>query len=716
MKLILCLLLAIVAFLPVSRSVNAQAAEDALPLRLTDANLHDAALERGEDGTYTVRTTGPDPYVFTEPFAVSADDARRNRHVLAFEYFSTTGTDHVQVFLDPPVSEARSVKGPGLSNSQGWSRYALDLTPALNGATGNLRALRIDLGSGAGKVVQIRSLQLRSRTKEEAERVARRAAQRASEARREVRLRNYLSRTYPCAVTRVAVDAQHVRVEGEVAGNRARVGLFLAEAPLYLDVTEVTRFPTVTPIRADAAGRFSATLDRYRQKHDRLLSRWAVVRVKATGGGYELLSHARYPDEVSPQGNLPEEKPRNKKGLGGFTLGYPQSDLDDLGISAATVNVVLNGLLSTTPGEERTPFSYGWRTWYANDRQVEQMDRTMLAAAQRHIVVSAIVLIGHAGNSPFGRLLAHPDADPAGIFIMPNVSGEEGMEAYAAALDFLAQRYSRPDGRYGRIHHWILHNEVNAGWVWTNAGEKTPLAYTDLYQRSLRMAHLIARQYDAHAQAFISLEHHWKAPPSDPRIYAGRELLDLLLDFSRAEGDFPWAIAFHPYPQNLFDPRVWRDDQVAFTFDTPKITFKNLEVLDAWVRQPRTFYGDTRGRRVPRTVHLTEQGLNSRDYSEASLRDQAAGMAYAWNKYRDLDSIAVFHYHNWVDNRGEGGLRIGLRRFPDDKDDPLGKKPIWFVYQALGTARENEVTAPYKSVVGVTDWAEVRHATGVPTR
>jgi hypothetical protein len=130
---------------------------------------------------------------------------------------------------------------------------------------------------------------------------------------------------------------------------------------------------------------------------------------------------------------------------------------------------------------------------------------------------------------------------------------------------------------------------VNAGWVWTNAGEKTALRYTDLYHRSMRTAHLIARQYNPHARVFISLEHHWTMKPT-PKFYAGRELLDFLLEFSRTDGNFEWAIAYHPYPENLRDPRVWEDTEVDFTFDTPKITFKNIEVLDAWVKQPRTFY------------------------------------------------------------------------------------------------------------------------------
>ena len=243
---------------------------------------------------------------------------------------------------------------------------------------------------------------------------------------------------------------------------------------------------------------------------------------------------------------------------------------------------------------------------------------------------------------------------------------------------------------------------MNAGWVWTNAGEKTPLLYMDLYHKSMRAAQLIARQYNAHSQAFISLEHHWLSPNS--RIYAGRELMELLCDFSHAEGDFDWALAFHPYPQNLFKPRVWEDNEVKFSFDTPKITFKNLEVLDAWMKQPRVLF---QGKKL-RSIHLTEQGLNSPDYSEKSLQDQAAGMAYAWNKFKNLDSIEAFDYHNWVDNRGEGGLRIGLRKFPDEPGDPHGKKPIWFVYQALGTANEGAATAFAKAIVGVKYWDVVR--------
>jgi len=212
--------------------------------------------------------------------------------------------------------------------------------------------------------------------------------------------------------------------------------------------------------------------------------------------------------------------------------------------------------------------------------------------AQHRCIVPTIVLIGQPGNSPvddFSRLLAHPGAHPSGSFTMPDVASEAGLTACAAALDFLAARYSRPDNRNGRIRHWIMHNEVNAGWIWTNAGEKTALLYIYLYHKSMRPVYLIARQYNSHSRVFMSLEHYWQAVPAS-QIYSGRELLELLADYSHAEDDFDWSMALHPYPQDLFEPRVWEDDQVDFTHETPKITFKNLEVLDSWLKQPQLRY------------------------------------------------------------------------------------------------------------------------------
>jgi hypothetical protein len=218
----------------------------------------------------------------------------------------------------------------------------------------------------------------------------------------------------------------------------------------------------------------------------------------------------------------------------------------------------------------------------------------------------------------------------------------------------------------------------------------------------MRLSHLIARQYDSHAKAYVSLTHYWTWT-ANFRYMPGRDVLKHLLAFSRVEGDFEWGIAHHPYPESLREPKTWQDKKATFAFDSPLITFKNIEVLDAWVKLPAHRY---QGRQV-RSVHLTEQGPNSRDYSATALAEQAASMAYVWQKIRALDAIEGFQFHNWIDNRKEGGLRIGLRRFADDPDEPLGAKPVWHVYRALDTPDEAAACAFALPIVGVKQWSDV---------
>ena len=209
---------------------------------------------------------------------------------------------------------------------------------------------------------------------------------------------------------------------------------------------------------------------------------------------------------------------------------------------------------------------------------------------------------------------------------------------------------------------------------------------------------------------FISLDHCWTAAP-DPRSYAARDLLDLLVDFSQREGDFPWAIAFHPYPQDIFNPRTWEDSQAIFDFKTPYVTFRNIEVLDAWCRQPRVAF---RGKEPREIRSLASRGSIPATTAKARFADQAAGLAYAWKKIEPLTAITAFQYHLWADERSEGGLRLGLRKFAHDPQDPLGKKPAWRLYQAIGTDAWGEASRFAMPIIGITEWSEIQHHDAIP--
>jgi hypothetical protein len=514
-------------------------------------------------------------------------------------------------------------------------------------------------------------------------------------------IEEYLDARHPASIDRIDVHADTISLAGN-AGH-PRDGLHLAEIPMEYRHNDPQRFEFTTPLETAADGSFTLTLPRLRDRgglpYDRLVSRWQLVRKSET----ETHPHsaARYASHITSRTpGLPPAAPASKKGLGGWNHGRIPGELEALGISAVTVNMLVHSLISLQPGPDTLACHWQGRTYHVKQAPLARFDQTFREAAAHQAMVSVILLIANPArdNNPVARILGHPDADPEGIYAMPHLTDTESLSLYGALLNFMAERWSRPDSEFGRVHHWIVHNEVDAGWEWTNAGQKSAPEYMDLYHRSLRLTDLIARQYDPHSRAFISLTHHW-AHPGQPRWYGSKPLLDLLVRFCRAEGDFPWALAHHPYPQDLFNPRTWEDTQATLSFDTPKITPRNLEVLDAYMKRPELLHqGEVR------PVHLSENGFNSKDYSEKELTDQAAAMAMAWKKIAPLTSIHIWHYHNWIDNRHEGGLRIGLRKFPDDADDPLGPKPIWHLYQALATPAEDQACQPYLQNLGIDSW------------
>lgn len=141
-------------------------------------------------------------------------------------------------------------------------------------------------------------------------------------------------------------------------------------------------------------------------------------------------------------------------------------------------------------------------------------------------MVSAILLVPvnrGAAEGSWLDLVAHPENEYSAAFSMPNMLSKEAVEAYAATMNFLCERYSTE--QYGRIHHWIIHNEIQAGFYWTNAGRRNLETYMNLYERSMRLVQTIARQYDPNAKSLISLDHGWTDQGSD-RSYQGVKLLE----------------------------------------------------------------------------------------------------------------------------------------------------------------------------------------------
>ena len=646
-------------------------------------------LTRLANDEYALKLSGDDPFIYTVPLSGNLDPALK---VLELEYKLESPVDVFQVFfsLNGGISEKTSRKYGSLPATDRYKLFRADISDLRDGGWGKAGDfLRFDPGQVGKGTMHVRNFVIREMTEEERQHGIETEEERD---KREIaeRMAAYLKTTYPSSVTSVTVTADKVTVEGRCGGEGEYL---LADITPWQDVTEMETFPYVTAL---TGGSFTVTLDRIvpgREDidYDRVFSKWAVVRV--TDGAQVLDSHARYADEVAPRQTAVLQPLRHKKGVAGHTGTEYYQDLDSLGVASTTMNVDLSKIIAREGGSN---FTYGGVTYTfgsATGGGRSTLDKVTRQAALRDVIVAAILL------TPTGSTYTDPE-NTGGYYTMPNLTTARAFNQYAAALEHLASRYWESNSTPGSIHHWIMHNEVDQGLIWTNMGNQPMMRYLDRYIKSMRVCYNIVRQYDQEASVLGSYTHDWT---SEGGSYSPKEMLERTVDWSEAEGDFRWGVAYHPYPQDLSRPDFWiRDKEATDSDDAPFVTFRNPQVIDRWIRQPRNLYKGS----VKRILFFSENGTSSPSYGESDLALQAAGACLAWKKLKDLEGVDGIQWHSWTDNATEAGqgLRLGLHAMAADGMTLYERKPVWYVWRAAGTDQEDAVFAPYLDIIGISSW------------
>ncbi len=462
-----------------------------------------------------------------------------------------------------------------------------------------------------------------------------------------------------------------------------------------LSAEEVSPIATLTPAREENA----LVLDRYACGRDGLPLSYAVQIDD------ELCEGIQYVDTIEDAlRDFPYPVTDTKKGL---QIVDP-ADAAILGARHSAINVNEGDFLMPAPEEGNTiEFEHDGRLFYFRKSHVERMDRDFKSLTDIGCVITFILL-----NSPHWWCAIHPDfwhdvlmhpaytgkgsdkaatdgsSEGTGLISMFNLVTEEGLAHYRAFVAFLADRYTREDKAYGRVVGMIVGNEVDAGYIWCNAGEMSLEAYTREYLNALRVTWQTAADIYAHTRVYISLDHFWNSSvdANQPlRYYHVRHMLVTLNDIARAEGQLPWHIAYHPYPEDLRFPDFWNDKLATPDDDAPIVTFKNLEVLARFTYREEFLYKGER-----RRIILSEQGFNSH-WTEESEILQATAYGRAYRKIMEIPEIDSFILHAHHDNKGEFGLNLGLwRRYPD-RQEMQAPKPIYYVFKAIDQKDERGV-------------------------
>jgi len=512
--------------------------------------------------------------------------------------------------------------------------------------------------------------------------------------------------TIDSGVTSVAARDEAVVVTGSAsAATEVEVYALSTE----VDPDEWSSYDPVATVTASDDGSFTATLPRAPENTDLYYAKFLAVVDGEVVGTYRYVDDV----EVTPLSTFSYPQALSKKGL----QVQMTDDAEELGTQHAAINMQMDELMQVEDeGEENTiTFVSNGQEFYFDRAAVEAKDRQIKPLSENGQLVNLILLVykNSLPNSA-ASVLIHPDADlSAGTVFGFNTKTAEGVAYYTAAVEFLTQRYTRSDERYGRAVGFIVGNEVDAQWTWSNMGDKPLSEFLLYYERALRITSLAAKAAYSEARVYTSLTHCWTIvcgsnpdPENPTRYYEVRDVIDGLNDLAKGHGNYGWYLAHHPYPEDLFDPAFWNDTTATRDLSTtPRITLKNIDLLPQYLnREDLLFKGE------PRRVILSEQGCNTPNATLRGERLQAACYALAYYKVRFLDSVDNFILHRHVDHQEEGGLRLGLWSWDKERPEPSSPgqhKAIYDVFKYIDTERSLEVTEPLLKVIGINSWSEL---------
>ncbi|MDZ4404720.1 DUF5722 domain-containing protein [Prosthecobacter sp.] len=394
---------------------------------------------------------------------------------------------------------------------------------------------------------------------------------------------------------------------------------------------------------------------------------------------------------ASAQNTDPFPNPPNVKGI----QVQMTDDALALGIHHATINVNITALYSPQSKPEAGEF-----VW--NQGYLASLDRQIKPLSDAGIIVYLIIIAYPSKNPAIDAVVLHPGHRQDYKFTVGAVNTANRF--FPAVIGMLAERWSSAHPEHGRVWGWIIGNEANSHFLWNNLGLAPLETAVSEYEKAVRLAHEAIRRHSQQARVYLSFDHHWSIGMhnvSPQEATPGRDFLDTFARLARERGDFDWNVAWHPYPEDLGNPRAWADKNVTHADDTIKVTFKNLDVLPKHLEKSELLY---QGK--PRRIILSEQGFHTLLTPDGE-KLQAAAYAYAWEKIQPMPTVDAFIYHRHVDHAHEGGLRLGLwRNAPNSVADPHSKKLIYELFKKAGTPEWRTAADTLLPVTGLKAWNE----------
>lgn len=408
-----------------------------------------------------------------------------------------------------------------------------------------------------------------------------------------------------------------------------------------------------------------------------------------------------YVTETKMEPTGPSHTPKSLKGVTSCKIS--DKDAEYLGIGQVLPECNMVEVMTLDPTEDVICHVYNGKNYYFRRAVLESVETEMIRLKKLGIsgvmrYISSSYIADEKADPGLLSALEHPSYDrdfPSGYVNAFNLRTEEGFDYYCACTDFILSRYAATQD-YGIYTGFEMGNEVSSQYIWQNAGEMECSEFIHEYTEVMRIAWLLARKYSDSFRIYASFDQLFagRYEPNPRRFYGLKECTTHIQANCDRDGDFPWNVTFHPYPENLSYPDFWNDRAPNWSFETGRVTFKNVEVMTAWMGQEQFLY-----KGEPRHLLMPEQGFNSRPEDPYTLKQGMYGYYLAYKKISRMPNVDGFYHHSYMDNLWEFGLNLGLV-YNDGQDHPAGHKPICQVFRDMGTPNEDRWHDEARSYIG----------------
>ena len=486
----------------------------------------------------------------------------------------------------------------------------------------------------------------------------------------------------------VSVTGSQISIKVDRVGTKGTATLYRVAADAYLAGDTLTGKSAQTNAEGTVVGEYSCgstqtfTINRYLSDgSDNLYDKYYLVQ------NGTILAGPVYATEISSLRTKPAFEHASKKGVtleDASTINIAK----EMGATNTVINYNLSEMIVATEDADGNPrnlssrtdlisFVSNGKTFYFKSDYVRAQDGLISAYTKEGMNVTlAIIAWAKTVTNDYPRSMMYWNQTNRQTLAY-NTANDLGMEYWIAAMEFLADRYSKSESM-GLVQKFIIGNEIDYTYDWylieplvtNDKGHYFAVdfdIFMEEFARTFRLANLAVKKYNSEAKVCVSLTHNWALNSAEAynsggtsvrqNSYRPKEIIDWLVEVEGARGDYNWGLAVHPYAVGTNPSNPLKTD-VAGTYGrpvtgdpdtTPWITVSNLEMYQLYLQRPENLYN---GKEL-RTVSLTETTVlstkSSDPYYSTSILEQAASIAQTY--YRSvaipcIDQMAYFQVHD----------------------------------------------------------------------